>query len=392
MDIITGGAGLLGTELTFQLLRAGEEVCTIVRPSRQQADVRQRQLNSIAQLHPETPLSVEERRRLKVVDGDVSFPLARLSPSHVRTLRGAKPRRIWNCAADIRYDPRFEASILGANVTGVKNVSALATAVETEWLHHVSTAFISPVRDGIAFEELLAATLVPAGRNLYEQSKIWGELVLYERAQVPWCVHRTAILVGPDVCGRLSDSVGYFGFLRGLFCLRDFLAQPGNNTLSNEAFRIPGVPYALLNLVPVDFVVRELLEISDLLGLASGDIFHVVDGQPAALDEHLKLIGDCLDWEELRWTDMSVERLGPLERIFAASMAKFQMQYVSEDVRFAVNQRGRFPRSALRPGQLRAQILSAYEAWQADSRGVELARYAIRKRFQSENPNERSGS
>ncbi len=381
MDIILGGTGLLGSELTFQLLRSGNKVCTVVRSTQRKPDVRRRQLESIAELHPEIKLTDDELQRLNVFAGDICQPNLQLNLATLQRLRAVRPRCLWNCAADVRYDTRFESKILNTNVDAIHHVIEFAETVSAGWLHHVSTAFISPVRCEIAFEEGLNQTAIVDARNLYEKSKILGELTLREKARIPWSIHRTAILIGPGSHGKLSNTVGYFGFVRGLFLLREILSKNDSSSgLFQSPFRIPGNPKLTMNLVPVDFTVHEMLAIQDLPDLRSGDVFHIVDGSPLTTSEHLELVKQCLDWNGLCWTDVSTETLNKVEKAFSNLVAGFQVQYCkTAPAHFNVSAHGRKPKAALDTNQLRSQVLSACEAWRANHRTLKIECHAIRK-------------
>jgi nucleoside-diphosphate-sugar epimerase len=384
MDILTGGAGLLGSELAFQLVRSGQEICSLVRPTRQKG-AQERQLDAIAALHPEAPLTAAQKARITVIAGDIRFPDLGLGAETVAALRVARPRFLWHCAADLRHDPRFERNILDTNVGGVENVAALAYSAGVKRLHHVGTAYVSPIRDGVACEEPLPENAVENARNLYERSKILGEAALGRTARVPYTIHRTTTLIGPGDNGHVAGTAAYFGVLRGLFYMREFLAGLGRGpqVLGGEGmpFRIPGNGSARINLVPVDVAVRDMIDIANCPEIASGSAFHIADGAPMTLCEHLALIAEGLGWSSISWTNPGLDALHPLERAFAELMVDFQGQYFGDNITYSIQAGGRRGVTSLSPGQMRHQIRSALAGFRADQRGLTLALYALRKRL-----------
>lgn len=382
MDIITGGAGLLGAELTFQLLRAGHQVCTVIRPSRLQQNVRARQLESIFHLHPEVPLSQDELQRLTVIHGDVRFPFFNLVEGDLSFVRHSGVRFLWHCAADLRHDPRFETEILNTNIDGVRNVAEFAVGAGVRCIQHIGTAYVSPIRNGIAYEEPLLADAEARARNLYERSKIRGERALKESARTPYNILRTTTFIGPTTGGRALNTAAYFGFLRGLFYILNYATDPNSRIpagFRELPFRIPGNGGVHLNLLPVDFVARELVDVATNVATGNGDILHFADGSPGTLHEHLALIGDCLGWRTLLWTDQDSATLSSLERAFAELMADYQVQYLSRDIGYSIQALGRTPKAALKMTDMRRQIHSGLEDIRADARGMKLAHFMLRK-------------
>jgi nucleoside-diphosphate-sugar epimerase len=383
MDIITGGAGMLGAELTFQLLRAGHQVCSIVRPTRLRPNVRRRQVESIVRLHPETPLGEDELQRLVVIQGDVQIPRFNLANGDLSFCRRSDVRFLWHCAADLRHDQRFETEILNSNVIGVKNAAEFAAAIGARCLQHISTAYVSPVRHGMAYEEPLLPKAEALARNLYERSKIWGERALNESARTPYNILRTTTLIGPATSGRAVNTAAYFGCIRGLFYIMDYACKSDSGMtvrFRELPFRIPGDGNVHLNLLPVDFAARELIESGANIATGHGDILHIADGSPGTLQEHVALIGDCLDWRTLVLTDQASATLSPMERAFAELMADYQVQYFRRDIGYSIKNHGRKPKAALQMEDMRLQIHAALEDLRADVRGLKLAHFMLNKR------------
>ncbi|HEX5754315.1 MAG TPA: AMP-binding protein [Archangium sp.] len=90
------------------------------------------------------------RRKVEVLDGDITDPLMGLTPEQADGLTG-KVHAIINCAGLVSFNPSLEVG-LNVNTHGVKYTVELAL----QWnvpLIHMSTAFVAGNRSGLVFED-----------------------------------------------------------------------------------------------------------------------------------------------------------------------------------------------------------------------------------------------
>ena len=90
------------------------------------------------------------RRKVEVLDGDITDPLMGLTPEQADALTG-KVSAIINCAGLVSFNPSLEVG-LNVNTHGVKYTVELAL----KWgvpLVHMSTAFVAGNRSGLVFED-----------------------------------------------------------------------------------------------------------------------------------------------------------------------------------------------------------------------------------------------
>jgi len=90
------------------------------------------------------------RRKVEVLDGDITDPLMGLTPEQADALTG-KVSAIVNCAGLVSFNPSLEVG-LSVNTHGVKYTVELAL----KWgvpLIHMSTAFVAGNRSGLVFED-----------------------------------------------------------------------------------------------------------------------------------------------------------------------------------------------------------------------------------------------
>ncbi|WP_434388048.1 AMP-binding protein [Melittangium boletus] len=90
------------------------------------------------------------RRKVEVIDGDITDPLMGLEPAQAEALTG-QVHAIVNCAGLVSFNPSLEVG-LNVNTHGVKNTVELALRWKVP-LIHMSTAFVAGNRNGLVFED-----------------------------------------------------------------------------------------------------------------------------------------------------------------------------------------------------------------------------------------------
>ncbi|MET0405265.1 MAG: SDR family oxidoreductase, partial [Cystobacter sp.] len=90
------------------------------------------------------------RRKVEIIDGDITDPLMGLTPEQADALVG-QVHAIINCAGLVSFNPSLEVG-LNVNTHGVKNTVELALRWKVP-LIHMSTAFVAGNRNGLVFED-----------------------------------------------------------------------------------------------------------------------------------------------------------------------------------------------------------------------------------------------
>ena len=124
MILVTGGTGLLGTYLLFELTSRGEKVRALVRPGKDPE-----QLRSVFNcFNPhESQLSL-----IEWIEGDITDFY-----STSRAIQGVK--QVYHCAAFISFDPRDREIMIRTNVEGTANIVNACLQSGVEKLCHVSS-------------------------------------------------------------------------------------------------------------------------------------------------------------------------------------------------------------------------------------------------------------
>ncbi len=160
--LFAGSTGFVGkVTLSMLLSRYGEtldKLYVLVRKG-SAASAERRFFDKVATSEPFQPLRDaygEEgalefiRRKVEVLDGDITDPLMGLTPEQADALTG-KVHAIVNCAGLVSFNPSLEVG-LNVNTHGVKYTVDLALKWNVP-LIHMSTAFVAGNRSGLVFED-----------------------------------------------------------------------------------------------------------------------------------------------------------------------------------------------------------------------------------------------
>jgi len=259
VHFLTGFPGFLGRQLLLRLVERDRKarIWVLVQPRFVKAAKRE------LATYPQAAAS-----RIRVLIGDVVDMHLGLAGDEYRRLAG-EVKRIYHLAAlsSLTSDRR---QLEQTNVQGTAHVLELARdAPHLVRLGHVSTVQVAGDRRGVIEEDELEEG--QRFRNAYEESKFRGEL-LARRAmeELPISVFRPSTVIGDSRTGSPGPKGGPYNLTLQLVtsALRSTLSFPGDGSFP-------------LNVVPSDFVVDAILELSHKPE-AAGKTFHLVDPNPMA--------------------------------------------------------------------------------------------------------------
>lgn len=294
--LLTGATGFLGRELLWQLAAAlpiDHDIVCLVRGERASGPApsgsEERSLVAAARLRAllddEAPLSPGDPRRARVIAlaGDITRPHLGLDAATYAAL-AARLVEVYHGAATVRFDlPLAEARL--TNVEGTREILSLCRLAQQAGrlvrLHYIGTAYVAGDRRGRIQEDELDCG--QGFHNTYEQTKFEAEkLVRAAMAEgpagepaLPVTIYRPSIVVGDSASGRTSSfKVMYWPlkvFARGMIPV------------------VPASRAGIVDLVPVDFVVRAILALGRL-PTSLGRTYHLAAGP-----ERSTTIGAAMD-------------------------------------------------------------------------------------------------
>jgi long-chain acyl-CoA synthetase len=297
--VVTGATGFLGRELLAALLASPEErVVTPLRPSRgESASARAGRL--LDSMFPDPERRAEARRRVHPVETDLAADDPGLGAALCHAA-GGLPTRVIHGAASVAFDlPLPEARRI--NLDGTRRMleaaGTLADAGLLTRFAYVSTAFVAGVREGTVYEHEL--DVGQDFTNTYELTKREAEQLTREwQAQLPLTVFRPSIVAGRASTGETSH-------FRVLYWPLKVLAR-------GLVVCIPAERDAVLDIVPVDFVVDALLHI---LGREDslGGCYHLTAGTEVRIEDIIRLTAEIFEMRRVP-PYVSPRRVYPLLR------------------------------------------------------------------------------
>ncbi|WP_346855711.1 NAD-dependent epimerase/dehydratase family protein [uncultured Draconibacterium sp.] len=181
MIFVTGGTGLVGAHLLFELTKAGKEVRALKRAASN--------LNQVVKTfsyYTENPKELFEK--IVWVDGDILdyYSLEKL-------LIGVT--EIFHCAAIVSFDPKERVRMISNNVEGTRNLVDAAIENGVKKLCHVSSiAALGKLQNGQAITE--ETNWVPSKKNSgYSESKFFSEVEIWRGIEEGL----DAVIVNPSI-------------------------------------------------------------------------------------------------------------------------------------------------------------------------------------------------
>jgi thioester reductase-like protein len=259
--LLTGFPGFLARRLVRRLHEKRPEASWVFLV---QEHLRQRAEDDLAAIAGENPGFAG---RWETVSGDIGDPRLGLSEEGWGELAG-RVREVWHLAAV--YDLAVpEAVARRVNVDGTRHVLDFCAACrDFRRLCYVSTCYVAGDGTGRVLEGELDRG--QGFKNHYESTKFEAELEVQRRwDRIPAVVFRPAVVVGDSRTGETDKYDGPYYFIRLMMHLPRLLPMLGI-----------GRGGARLNVVPVDFVIAAMVEISGQEGV-DGRVFQLAD--PAAV-------------------------------------------------------------------------------------------------------------
>lgn len=288
--LVTGATGFLGGNLIKRLLGEGYRLLALVRDK---GGIRLRRtpdkggwdgfLNGGG--NGEHPGDVE------LVQGDITLPLLGLPSRRFRRLAW-QVDAVFHSAALTDFTDR--AHLFRTNVEGTRHLLQFALLGRKKHFHHISSAYVAGKFRGTFCEEDFNKN--QGFNNSYEESKFNSETMVRRFAGehlLPFTVYRPSIIVGDSETGHTQCYKGFYAFARALFLIKErslkrHVGYSGEASLLEKVtpveipMRVFGVPDALINLVPVDYVAEAISEISKRPE-AQGKTFHLTNPHPLTL-------------------------------------------------------------------------------------------------------------
>ncbi len=193
MVFVTGGTGLVGARLIFDLVERGEEVIALIRPGTSTTKFEQMvgfYTNQIQQIS----------KKIQWVEGDLldMESLLRVLPQKAK---------VYHCAATVSFNPSDAKMLFETNVDGTANLVNGCLAKEAVKICHVSS--IGALGGKIIGQSIDENTPWSAsGKSAYSVSKYYSELEIWRGMAegLPAVIVNPAVILGPGLWNQGSPQ------------------------------------------------------------------------------------------------------------------------------------------------------------------------------------------
>ncbi len=242
------------------------------------------------------------------VRGDISLEHLGIQEDVLQQLNDKNITEFWHFASSLNFESRHREIIYTQNVLGAKHAAELAARLGAKRFIYVSTAYTCGKMQGEVTE-----TLHPFPgefNNYYEESKCEAENLLAElcdRLEMELIILRPSIVVGP-LCSKKTggSDTGVYGFIRELLKLKAF---PKGQL---PTIRIHSNPLAVLNIIPVDCIIDDIVNLIEQNFEFGNNIYHLCGAGSVPNKFLFDEIKRQLDLPEI---SLSEETFSPTSRI-----------------------------------------------------------------------------
>lgn len=257
------------------LLSAGAELAVLVRPSRK----------SSAELRVEAAMRVwddllgTQLPRPVVLSGDINRPDLGLSTTEIQWAAENCSTIIHNAASLSFVSTGRDAEPWRSNVDGTKNVLDFCHEAGIRKFHHVSTAYVAGLRQGMVYEN--EVNVGQEFANPYEESKIMAEEMVRSAPEIDsLTVFRPAIIVGDSKTGLTFTYHNFYAALELAYKLGHHMAERHFvGKIDGSRVNVNATGEERKNLVPVDWVSEVMSTIVNDPSL-HGQTYHLTPRVP----------------------------------------------------------------------------------------------------------------
>ncbi len=268
--LFTGFPGFLGSALVERLLSRGDgPVACLVQP--QYRDLAEKRANE---------LSGPDNGAIQLYEGDITEPGVGLDDA---TDELESITELYHLAAvyDLGVDNDLAEAV---NVGGTEHVLDIAEQLAIDRFQYVSTCYVSGRYDGVFTEAHLDEG--QTFNNAYERTKFEAERRVQARMAdgLATTIYRPAIVVGDSNTGATDKYDGPYNLLRLI------RRQPAICSLLTS---LPGSKDAEMNVVPRDFVVDAIADLSRRDDTVD-EVYQLCDPAPLSVPDFVDALADAV--------------------------------------------------------------------------------------------------
>jgi nucleoside-diphosphate-sugar epimerase len=325
--LVTGATGFLGSHLALQWLKTfpNDSVVCLARGNRT-ASARERVVGALRNAERDAAARgtlAANADRLIVVEDDLLSRDPRQEPADIAGLESLQIDAFWHSAASVRFVETETNDVWNTNVVGLQNALALARRLGVRTFNQVSTAYSCGTMSGRILETIDRQP--DAFNNIYEESKHHGEQLVRsycDAHQMAYRIIRPSIIIGHSQTFRTSSTAGFYYCLDALKMLHDRTVVRDRSYFDRHPLRVRIDRNATLNLIPVDFVVSEMIDVHQRGSATLNQAFHLTSESPISLCDWLKRFTPMVGIKRIEFADDDTG-LTALDRMFTKQVKAF---------------------------------------------------------------------
>jgi len=338
--LVTGATGFLGSAITRRLIASGYKLRLLIRKRNynvlptsfgwedtikdlilgNQFDEYLSELGNVTGVRTGSDESLYDlfSSNVEIFEGDITCRDLGLEEKEYKRLC-YEVDETFHCAAATHFENQRADELVTVNVKGTENMLQFANSDKQKRIHYVSTAYVAGKQNDIVYENELIDE--PLFNNEYERSKFIAEQVVIKYAkdnEIPYTIYRPSIIVGDSETGAACKFDNLYTFAKVLFNIRNVFGNHKSENLNDITVRVPGIPDALINLVPVDYVAEAIVAILKAKE-SINKVFHITNPDPPKLSELRDLLMPVLGIKGINMKidgQMEHKRLSAIERLF----------------------------------------------------------------------------
>jgi thioester reductase-like protein len=356
--LVTGSTGFLGSAITRRLLVSGYSLRLLIRKRGNRAlttsfgwegTIKELILgNQSDEYIPEQSGMTDGRtgadeslydlflENVEIYEGDITSGNLGLEEKEYKRLC-YEVDEVFHCAAATHFENQRADELVTVNVKGTENMLQFANSGKQKRFHYVSTAYVAGKQNDIVYENELVDE-EPLFNNEYERSKFIAEQIVIKYAkcnEIPYTIYRPSIIVGDSETGATCKFDNLYIFMKVLFNIQNGFINHESEGLNDFTVKVPGIPDALVNLVPIDYVADAIVAILKAKE-SINKIFHITNPDPPELSELRDLLMPVLGIKGINVKidgQMEHKHLSTMERLFLRQTRTYY-SYLFSKLRF----------------------------------------------------------
>jgi thioester reductase-like protein len=355
--LVTGSTGFLGSAITQRLLVSGYKLRLLIRERDNdtfqisfgreslikelilgyQLDEYSQELRRVVDERSNNDRSLHELffSNVEIIEGDITSTSLGLEKQEYIKLCN-EVDEVFHCAAVTHFEMQGDDEHVVVNIKGTENVLQFANSGKQKRFHYISTAYVAGKQNSIIYENEMVDE--PLFNNEYERSKFIAEQLVIKYAKsndISFTIYRPGIIVGDSRTGATYKFDNLYLFVKVLLNIKNSFINHNGADFNNVTIRVPGDPYALINLVTIDYVADAIVAILKKRECV-GNIFHITNPNPPRLCELRDLVMTLL---EIKGMHVKIDReleqksLNTVEKLFLRQTRSYY-PYLFSKLRF----------------------------------------------------------